>query len=669
MSRQVRTSRMAIVVIAIAVTSISAYAVVGSLSAGAASGTTLVAPHNRLVAPTSTLFVSEQSSTRLANPPGGIAAFDPTDLAAGATTQYPSLSATGAFSGPVGTRASVVVGSTLVGLDTLGTSLRLTNLMTGTHRDVVISAGQASPAGLVFGMALSPNGADLYLVGTTNGDLQSPTTPIVVTEMSTFTWTFVHVYAVSGPSGLGVSTPSVDPDTGDLWIPTTSGTVVVNPSTSGGWSATTVLGGQETGQVAFDGPDAWVPTTTPVSNGDLIEIATSNLSTVQTVSGAGGLAAVAAPDAADIYVLSAMGGPGGSDNLDVLAVSTASAAVDNLGSLLSYGDDSSVLTSSALAMSADGSTVFAGAGEQYFHSGNTAGQIWSVDTTTNTISKDEGITGDIGTGNAVPLVTDLTPVPSAPNPSSGYWEAAADGGVFSWGAARFFGSMGGIPLNAPIVGMSPAPGDSGYWEAAADGGVFSFGSAGFFGSMGGQPLNAPVVGIAPGPGGVGYWLVAADGGVFSFGSAAFHGSMGGKPLNAPIVGIAPTPDGGGYWLVAADGGVFGFGDAGFYGSMGGTSLNAPVVGMSPDPATGGYWLVAADGGIFSFNAPFSGSAVGSGLATPARAMATVAGGSGYWILGADGGLDGFGTAGNFGSMGGTPLNAPVVGMAATEATG
>ena len=397
-------------------------------------------------------------------------------------------------------------------------------------------------------------------------------------------------------------------------IPTTSGTVVVNPCLRR--LVRRGMGGQETGQVAFDGPDAWVPTTTPVSNGDLIEIATSNLSTVQTVSGAGGLAAVAAPDAADIYVLSAMGGPGGSDNLDVLAVSTASAAVDNLGSLLSYGDDSSVLTWSGMAMSADGSTVFAGAGEQYFHSGNTAGQIWSVDTTTNTISKDEGITGDIGTGNAVPLVTDLTPVPSAPNPSSGYWEAAADGGVFSWGAARFFGSMGGIPLNAPIVGMSPAPGDSGYWEAAADGGVFSFGSAGFFGSMGGQPLNAPVVGIAPGPGGVGYWLVAADGGVFSFGSAAFHGSMGGKPLNAPIVGIAPTPDGGGYWLVAADGGVFGFGDAGFYGSMGGTSLNAPVVGMSPDPATGGYWLVPRTARIFSFNAPFSGSAVGSGLATP-----------------------------------------------------
>ena len=73
--------------------------------------------------------------------------------------------------------------------------------------------------------------------------------------------------------------------------------------------------------------------------------------------------------------------------------------------------------------------------------------------------------------------------------------------------------------------------------------------------------------------------------------------------------------------------------------------------------------------MFSFNAPFNGSAVGSGLATPVLGMAAAAGGSGYWILGGDGSLDGFGTARNYGSIGGTPLNAPVVGMAPTEATG
>jgi hypothetical protein len=68
--------------------------------------------------------------------------------------------------------------------------------------------------------------------------------------------------------------------------------------------------------------------------------------------------------------------------------------------------------------------------------------------------------------------------------------------------------------------------------------VFSFGDANFYGSMGGKPLNAPIVGVAPTPDGHGYWLVASDGGVFSFGDANFYGSMGGKPLNVSVVGIS-----------------------------------------------------------------------------------------------------------------------------------
>ena len=50
------------------------------------------------------------------------------------------------------------------------------------------------------------------------------------------------------------------------------------------------------------------------------------------------------------------------------------------------------------------------------------------------------------------------------------------------------------------------PQPRGYWLAAADGGVFTFGDAGFSGSMGGKPLSAPVVGMASTPDGGGYWL-------------------------------------------------------------------------------------------------------------------------------------------------------------------
>ena len=120
----------------------------------------------------------------------------------------------------------------------------------------------------------------------------------------------------------------------------------------------------------------------------------------------------------------------------------------------------------------------------------------------------------------------------------------------------------------------------GYRFVTSDGGVFSFGDAQFFGSMGDKPLNAPIVAMAATPGGGGYWFVASDGGIFSFGDAPFYGSTGGKPLNAPIVGMAATPDGGGYWFVAADGGIFSFGDAQFHGSRGGIPLNKPIVGMA-----------------------------------------------------------------------------------------
>ena len=162
------------------------------------------------------------------------------------------------------------------------------------------------------------------------------------------------------------------------------------------------------------------------------------------------------------------------------------------------------------------------------------------------------------------------------------------------------GSVIGHPLNKPIVDIASTPDHDGYWLVAADGGIFSFGDAQFYGSTGSMTLNQPVVGMAPTPDGQGYWLVAADGGIFSFGDAQFYGSAGSMTLNQPVVGMAPTPDGQGYWLVAADGGIFSFGDAQFYGSAGSMTLNQPIIAMAATADGSGYWLAAADGGIFSF---------------------------------------------------------------------
>ena len=112
----------------------------------------------------------------------------------------------------------------------------------------------------------------------------------------------------------------------------------------------------------------------------------------------------------------------------------------------------------------------------------------------------------------------------------------------------------------------------GYYIFAADGGVFAFGNAQFYGSIPGLvpkvTLNAPIVGGAVTNSERGYWLVAEDGGVFTFGDAQFDGSMGGQKMNSPVVGIEADPDGDGYWLLGADGGIFAF-DAPFYGSASG----------------------------------------------------------------------------------------------------
>ena len=252
--------------------------------------------------------------------------------------------------------------------------------------------------------------------------------------------------------------------------------------------------------------------------------------------------------------------------------------------------------------------------------------------------------------------------PTAAGIAPGYWLFAGDGGVFAFGDSQFYGSLGALHLNAPIVGGTATLDGKGYTMVASDGGVFTFGDARFYGSMGGTRLNAPIVSLVPLPTGTGYWLVAADGGVFSFGGAASYGSMGGTRLNAPIVGGASDPTGTGYWLVAADGGVFAFGGAAFLGSEGGTRLNRPIVNMATSGS--GYLLVAADGGVFAFGgAPYLGSTGSIPLTKPIEGLTVTADGDGYRMIASDGGVFSFGTAPFLGSMGGRPLNQPIVGMA------
>jgi hypothetical protein len=126
----------------------------------------------------------------------------------------------------------------------------------------------------------------------------------------------------------------------------------------------------------------------------------------------------------------------------------------------------------------------------------------------------------------------------------GYLIAHADGSVFSHVAGmvtRVAAPVRG--LAAPIVGIGSTPSEMGWYLAARDGGVFTFGDAAFRGSLGRVALNAPIVGLTVRYDG-GYWLVGADEGVFSFGGAPFLGTLAGTAHAGfgSTVGIAATPD-------------------------------------------------------------------------------------------------------------------------------
>ncbi|WP_276937084.1 hypothetical protein, partial [Ferrimicrobium acidiphilum] len=202
----------------------------------------------------------------------------------------------------------------------------------------------------------------------------------------------------------------------------------------------------------------------------------------------------------------------------------------------------------------------------------------------------DGLTGLSG---AHPLNAPIVGMAAEPA-GTGYWLVAKDGGVFNFGGAKFAGSTysygitglsGAHPLNAPIVGIIPTPNGGGYWLIAADGGVFDFGNAKFYGSTysqghtglgGSNPISGRIVGGVATPSGNGYWLVSSTGAVYNFGGAANEGDAASKgytglggshPLPAPIVSIAADSAGTGYWLVGSDGSVYNFGSAVYSGDV------------------------------------------------------------------------------------------------------
>ncbi|MGQ0521960.1 MAG: superoxide dismutase family protein, partial [Actinomycetota bacterium] len=332
---------------------------------------------------------------------------------------------------------------------------------------------------------------------------------------------------------------------------------------------------------------------------------------------------------------------------------------------------------------------------------------------------------------------------------AGYWMVASDGGVFGFGKAGFLGSMGATRLNQPMVGLAATPSKAGYWLVASDGGVFGFGDAKFFGSTGGTRLNQPVVGMAAPSGQASAILKDTSG--KALGSVQFSPS-GATQVRVDVVAEGLTPGWHGFHVhtkadctvgdvanpFTAAGGHLGSGaplnqghgshdgdmpllyanadgvarasfrtdnftlaqlldadgsavivhaGADNYGNIPTARYDTKPVpgGAVPDSTTlgtgdaglrqrcglaertgDGYWLVASDGGVFGFgDAKFFGSTGGTRLNRPVNGMAATPTGKGYWLVASDGGIFAFGDAEFKGSTGALTLNSPIVGMAAS----
>ena len=278
--------------------------------------------------------------------------------------------------------------------------------------------------------------------------------------------------------------------------------------------------------------------------------------------------------------------------------------------------------------------------------------------------------------NSSPTTVTFTAAGPTTSPTTtnghGYWLVGSDGGIFTFGAAQFYGSTGALTLQRPVVGISPTADDGGYWLVASDGGVFSFGDAGFYGSIpglgiapagssGARRLNAPIVAMVPTADGGGYFMVGADGGVFTFGDAAFEGSCPGiGGCAGAAVAVAPDASGKGYWLVTASGNVYSFGDAVYHGAPGPQSV--PVTSAVRTTDGGGYWILFSNGVVAAY-----GDAVNLGGPTgyvsgpdPATAIFTTSDGGGYWVSSSRGAVFTQGDAPYEGGMSGVHLNGSII---------
>jgi hypothetical protein len=88
---------------------------------------------------------------------------------------------------------------------------------------------------------------------------------------------------------------------------------------------------------------------------------------------------------------------------------------------------------------------------------------------------------------------------------------------------------------------------------SADGGVFAYDNAPFFGSLPGiVPGGVKVVDLAWTPTGLGYWILGADGAIFAFGDAVYKGALNNVDFDGDRLPIGIVAKDAGYIIVTLD---------------------------------------------------------------------------------------------------------------------
>ncbi len=128
--------------------------------------------------------------------------------------------------------------------------------------------------------------------------------------------------------------------------------------------------------------------------------------------------------------------------------------------------------------------------------------------------------------------------------NGGYYFVTNEGAIFNFGDAAQYEENGtqacynlpscGYSTITNIIGMSLTPDGRGYWIYGSDGGVYDFGDAGYYGSLGGETLPRSLTSFTATPDGRGYWMVDSAGAIYTFGDAALFGSMEGQSTTGTV---------------------------------------------------------------------------------------------------------------------------------------